>query len=53
MCPLNQIVPSGAASGSCGRAPAVGTIHSRIVTDASPGISTAGGAGFSGKFLAR
>jgi hypothetical protein len=45
MCPVYQIEPSAAASGSWGREPGVGTAHSRIVTPTPPGISTAGGAG--------
>jgi hypothetical protein len=53
MWPVNQIVPSGAASGSCGRAPSVGTGHSRMLTDTAPGTIAAGGSGFSGKFFVR
>src|SRR5215831_6231471 len=52
-CPVYQIEPSAAASGSCGREPGVGTGHSSMAALALPGNTTASGLGFSGKFLAR
>src|SRR5579863_2000320 len=53
ICPVYQTEPSGANAGSCGREPAVGTCHSLIETSTLPGITTASGAGLSGKFFAR
>src|SRR3982750_1820287 len=52
-CPVYHRPPSGVASGSCGRDPSVGTAHSLNVTFAGPSITTAGGRGCSGKFVAR
>src|SRR5579863_3206074 len=52
-CPLYQMVPSGAANGSWGREPLVGTSHSLNVTFAAPGTITACGISCSGKFLPR
>src|SRR5690349_3802808 len=51
--PVYQSPPSGVANGSCGRDPRVGTAHSLKDTFAGPSITTAGGRGFSGKFVAR
>src|SRR3982074_562721 len=51
MCPVYQMVPSGAAKGSWGREPGVGTFHSLKETSPFPATGTAAGAGFSGKFL--
>src|SRR3954465_10453839 len=51
--PVYHMPPSGVASGSCGRDLSVGTAHSLNVTFAGPSINTAGGRGFSGKFVAR
>src|ERR1700730_17224348 len=51
--PVHQIVPPGPGSGSWGREPRLGTAHSLIDTVTDPGITTAGGLGCSGKFLAR
>src|SRR5437870_7271074 len=51
--PVYQSDPSAVASGSCGRDPGVGTCHSLIETFAGPGISTAAGLAFSGKFLVK
>src|SRR5262245_15101663 len=51
--PVHQIAPSEVASGSCGREPSEGTTHSLIVTFTSPGMITALGFGFSGKFFPR
>jgi len=45
--------PSGAYAGSCGRDPAVGTCHSWIATCTLPGITTASGAGFGGRFFVK
>src|SRR5271167_3190935 len=53
ICPVYHTEPSGANAGSWGRDPAVGTCHSLIETSTLPGITTASGAGLSGKFLAR
>ena len=52
-CPVHQIDPSEAASGSCGREPRVGAIHSVIVTLTGPEIITAAGEGLGGKCMAR
>ena len=51
--PVYQIVPSSAASGSCGREPGVGSVHSRNVTCAGPARTAPCGLDFSGKFSAR
>ncbi len=53
ICPVYQMAPSRVASGSCGREPGIGTCHSLMSTRAGPGMITAAGIGFSGKFLAR
>src|SRR5262245_14623266 len=49
--PVHQIDPSGPGSGSCGREPSDGTVHSLIDTFTEPGRTTAGGRGCSGKWL--
>src|SRR6266513_3413988 len=51
--PVYQRPPSDVASGSWGREPSVGTAHSLNETFAGPPITTAGGRGCSGKFVAR
>src|SRR5262252_4755715 len=51
--PAHQIVPSFAASGSCGREPSVSAFHSRKLTCTGPGTTTDFGRGFSGKVLPR
>src|SRR5579863_8728021 len=51
MCPVYQIVPSGAASGSWGRVPGVGKFHSLKDTSTLPGMAAGAGPGFAGKFL--
>src|SRR5229473_3800310 len=53
ICPEYQTAPSRVASGSCGRDPGVGTVHTLIETRAGPGRSTPAGFDFSGKFLDR
>src|ERR1700676_794292 len=47
------MVPSGAASGSCGREPLVSESHSLKLTFTLPGMTTACGTSRSGKFLPR
>src|SRR5438067_2028949 len=51
--PAHQMVPSCAASGSCGREPSDGATHSRKLTCTGPGMTTDFGRGFSGKVLPR
>src|SRR5579864_3671832 len=53
ICPVYQMKPSAVASGSCGREPGVGTLHSLIETLALPGTRAARGPGLGGKFLAK
>jgi hypothetical protein len=48
-----QSAPSGVASGSCGRAPGVGTSHSRNETCTGPAITTGPGLAFVGKLSIR
>jgi len=52
-CPDHHSVPSGIASGSCGREPGVGVAHSRNFTLTGPSITTGFGRAFSGKLAIR
>src|SRR5262249_62249662 len=52
-CPVHQIMPSAVASGSCGRDPRLGTIHSLMLTCTGPGMITAVGRGFAGEVFGR
>src|SRR5450631_1344985 len=51
--PDHHSVPSGAASGSCGREPGVGTAQIRNLTFTGPSIATGLGRGNSGKDAVR
>src|SRR5438105_15936504 len=51
--PAHQMVPSCAASGSCGREPSDGATHSRKLTCTGPRMTTDFGRGYSGKVLPR